>query len=123
MAGRAMIEIHHISEHEVTLTPFGELCGPRATTLIRVVIDLGFDCLDLEISLRQVPFIDAMGLSALATSMRRVRALGGAVRWRDPRPSVRWRIEYCGLGDGVGRVLASVEGGVKAESSSGGNAA
>jgi anti-anti-sigma factor len=123
MAGGAMIEIHHITEHEVRLTPFGALCGPGAMTLIRVVTDLGFGCLDLEINLGHVPFIDAMGLSALATSMRRVKALGGAVRWRDARPSVRWRIEYCGLGDRIGGVLAGVEGGVRTESSSGGNAA
>ncbi len=116
-----MIEIDHISQHEVRLTPFGELCGPGAMALIRVVTELGSGWLDLEINLRHVPFIDATGLSALATSRRRVNALGGAVHWRDPRPSVRWRIEYCGLGERIGAV-AGVEGSDRAESSSGATA-
>jgi anti-anti-sigma factor len=98
-----MIEIRHPPTQGVSLTPFGDLAGPVAATLRRVIGDLPLDGLDLTIDLSLVPYIDAFGLDVLATSRRRIRSAGGELRVHSARPAVWWRLDCCGLADQSGR--------------------
>jgi anti-anti-sigma regulatory factor len=105
-----MIEIRHVSDRAVRVTPYGELGRSGGAALLRVVSDFSIAEVEMVIDLAHVPVIDTLALRALAASVHRVKTLGGRVSVRNPRPSVRWRIDYFGLGDQPpGRMPASRE--------------
>jgi anti-anti-sigma factor len=92
-----MIEIRQVSDRAVILAPFGELAGPVAATLRRIIEDLGFDGLDIAIDLSRVPQVDAFGLGVLASSARQVRSAGNDFTVHRARPAVWRRMECSGL--------------------------
>jgi anti-anti-sigma factor len=65
--------------------------------LRHVIGDLLRPGVEITIDLSRVEFIDAVGISAIVGSVRRVRAVGGRVHICRPSPPVRWRLEVAGI--------------------------
>lgn len=92
-----MIETQAGPNASVRLMPFGDLDWLGAMSLRHVVQDALRPRLQLVIDLSRVGSIDAVGVSALVSSVRRVRAVGGEVQIASPVPRVTRRLELAGV--------------------------
>lgn len=94
---RKMIETQAGPNASVHLRPFGNLDWIGAMSLRHVVQDALRPGVQLVIDLSRVRSIDAVGVSALVGSVRRVRAVGGEVQISNPVPGVTRRLELAGV--------------------------
>jgi anti-anti-sigma factor len=92
-----MIETQRLPDASYYLRPFGELDWIGAMSLRHVMHDLVQPGVRVDIDLSEVSRIDAVGLSALVGSIRRVRAVCGEIRLSNPRLRVRRRLELAGI--------------------------
>jgi anti-anti-sigma factor len=111
-----MIETQVGPDDSILLKPFGDLDWMAAITLRHVVDDALQPGLDLVIDLGQVAHIDAVGISALVGSVRRVRAAGGEAQVSNPCAEVQHRLERAGIGAVLRRSSSPSGGGEVAES-------
>jgi anti-anti-sigma factor len=92
-----MIETQTRSDGRIVLRPFEDLDWAGSLALRHLVHDALSPGLDVVIDLREVDHVDAVGLSAIAGVIRRVRAVGGETDLCNPRPRVRRRLELAGI--------------------------
>ena len=92
-----MIETESTSDSTLICRVSGELDFDSGVTLRHLVGDLLRPGLDLVVDLGQVAFIDAVGVSALVGTVRRVRATGGSARVCNVSPRARWVLELAGV--------------------------
>jgi anti-anti-sigma factor len=92
-----MIETQVILDSSVQVKPFGNLDWMSAVTLRHVVHDLIRPGIQVDIDLSEVNAIDAVGISSVAGSIRRIRSVGGDVRISNPPPEVQRRLRLAGI--------------------------
>ena len=92
-----MIGMHACSDSRIICCPVGDLDQAIAGSLRRLVSDTVRSGVEILIDLRDVGYMDAAGVSALADCVRLVRAVGGTARVCNPSPRVRWRLELLGI--------------------------
>jgi len=92
-----MIEIQTRRNGTVRVGPVGDLDWTRATALRLVVHDVLEMQMGVELDLRDVISIDAVGISALLGSVRRIRSAGGEVRITNMKPQIRSRLQLLGM--------------------------
>ena len=92
-----MIDIRTGPGATVTLKPSGDLDSIGAVSLRHVVEDALRPRIRLVIDLEHVHHLDALGISALIGSLRRVRAVGGDLHVVNPRPAVRRALHLTGV--------------------------
>lgn len=92
-----MIQIENCQDNTTVLRLSGDLDLISSFHLRHVVYDILEPGLDLVIDLRRVRTIDAVGVSALIGSVRRVRASGGRARVTNAKPRVRWLFHTLGV--------------------------
>jgi anti-anti-sigma factor len=92
-----MIEILPLGESRIVCRPLGDLDLRSSMSLRHVVGDILRPELDLVVDLSRVAAIDAVGLSALVGTARRVRAIGGTMAIRNMCPGIAWLFELVGL--------------------------
>jgi anti-anti-sigma factor len=88
-----MIEVQSDPTMGIQLKPLSDLDWVGASSLRHVLHDVLHPGIKLVIDLSQVDFIDAVGISAVVGSIRRVRAAGGTVELCNPRPPLRRLLE------------------------------
>jgi anti-anti-sigma factor len=81
----------------IVVFPSGHLGLDRSFSLRHVIGQVLEPGLNVVIDLRHVLSVDAEGLSALAGSARRVRAVGGTACVANANPRVRWLLGLIGL--------------------------
>jgi anti-anti-sigma factor len=91
-----MLEMH-IRNDEHVCRPWGDLDWRTSVTLRQVVHDALSPGAVVVIDLGRVRYIDAVGLSAMLSSLRQARSLGARVRLCNIDPQVRWRMELVGV--------------------------
>lgn len=92
-----MIETQVLADSSIVCRPSGTLDWLAAVSLRHAVGDLLRPGIDLVINLNRVEFIDAVGISAIAGTVRRVRAVGGNTQILGASPVVRRRLELAGV--------------------------
>jgi anti-sigma B factor antagonist len=92
-----MIQIEDCEDNTTVLRLSGDLDLISSFHLRHVVYDILEPGLNLVIDLRQLRTIDAVGLSALIGSVRRVRASGGRAHVTNAKPRVRWLFQTLGV--------------------------
>ncbi len=92
-----MIEIQTCPDDSVICRLSGDLDWQAATCLRHVIHDLLRPELDVVLDLHEVAFIDAVGISALVGSLRRVRVAGGTAHISRANPRLRWILEVAGI--------------------------
>ena len=104
--GVSVIETQLGSDRSVVCKPRGALDWIGAVSLRHVIDDLTSPGVHLVIDLSDVYSVDAVGLSALVGSVRRVRAAGGSADVREASFEVRRWMELTG----VNQLLAASRG-------------
>lgn len=89
-------QVHEDSS--IVLRPRGDLDFVGATALRHAVVQSVHLGSDLLIDLGNVESIDAVGVSALVGTVRRVRALRGTTTICNVSPEVRRRMDRAGVG-------------------------
>ena len=100
-----LVELEHEPPSTVICRPTGDLEMVESFVFRHVISDLLQPGLQLEIDLRHVGRIDAVGLSALVGTVRRVRAVGGGASITNASPRVQWCLDLwtlSGYGSSVG---------------------
>jgi anti-anti-sigma factor len=92
-----VIETQLLANSGIVCRPSGSLDWIAAVSLRHVIGDLLQPGVKLTIDLSRVEFIDAVGISAIVGSVRRVRAVGGRAHVCHPSPQVRWCLELAGI--------------------------
>jgi anti-anti-sigma factor len=92
-----MIEIENSSASTITCRPWGDLDLAASIHFRHVIAGVVRPRVDLVIDLGHVGSIDAVGVSALVGTVRRVRAFGGAVSIRNANARVRWLLGLLGV--------------------------
>lgn len=92
-----MIETQVIADSSVQLKPFGDLDWMSAVTLRHVVHDLLRPGIQVVIDMSEVNTIDAVGISSVVGSIRRIRSVGGDVRIANPPREVQRRLRLVGI--------------------------
>lgn len=95
-------DVRRASDVSVVCRPTGGLDWTGAVALRHYLHGVLRPGMDLHIDLGDLDFVDAVGISALVGSVRRVRALGGRAQIRNPRPEVRRRLQILGVYDLLG---------------------
>jgi anti-anti-sigma regulatory factor len=67
-----------------------------STELRHVIGDLLVPGVNVVIDLRHVSYAEAIGLSALVGSVRRLRSVGGTTSIRNANPRLRWHLGLVG---------------------------
>ena len=93
-----MIEIEHQHDSTVLCRPSGDLDLPGSLTLRHVLADILRPGLKVVIDLRHVRVVDAVGVSALVGTGRRVRSVGGTARIINTNPRLRCLLRSVGAG-------------------------
>jgi anti-anti-sigma factor len=88
-----VIETQVLADSSTVCRPSGSLDWTAAVSLRHAIGDLLRPGVDVVIDLSRVEFIDAVGISAIVGSVRRVRAAGGQARICGASPPVRRRLE------------------------------
>lgn len=94
-----MIHTHVRSDMSVLLAPCGQLDWIRAISLRHAVAAWLRPGLDVVVDLAGIDTLDAVGISALVGSYRRVRAAGGTARITNASEEVRRHLELAGVSD------------------------
>jgi anti-anti-sigma factor len=97
LAEGPVVETHVGAESSIVCRPCGGLDWIGAVALRHAVHDSLRPGVDVIIDLSRVDFIDAVGLSALVGSVRRVRAVGGEAQICNATAQVRQRMELVGV--------------------------
>lgn len=92
-----MIETHLLADSGIVCRPSGSLDWIAAVSLRHAVGHSIQPGVDVIVDLSRVEFIDAVGISALVGTVRRVRALGGQANICGASPEVRRRLELAGV--------------------------
>ena len=92
-----MIEVRLGPGPSIVCRPCGELDWANAVSLRRFISGALRPGTEVVIDLGDIGRIDAVGLSALVGSVRRVRASGGKARVSNPRPQVQRRMQLVGV--------------------------
>ena len=92
-----MIQIENSQDSTTIVRLSGDLDLVSSFQLRHVVCDILEPGLHLVIDLRRVASIEAVGVSALIGSVRRVRAAGGDVQVANATPRVRWLFQIFGI--------------------------
>jgi anti-anti-sigma factor len=92
-----VIETQMLAGSSIVCRPSGSLDWIAAVSLRHAIGDLLRPGVEVIIDLSRVEFIDAVGISAIAGSVRRVRAVGGQTELRGVSPVVRRRLELAGV--------------------------
>jgi anti-anti-sigma factor len=93
----SVIETRVLGDLSIVCRPSGGLGWIAAVSLRHAIGDLLRPGVEVVIDLRRVDFIDAVGISALVGSVRRVRAVGGQAEIRGGSSQVRRRMELAGI--------------------------
>ena len=91
------VETHVREDSTIVCRPPGGLDWIGAVSLRHVIHDSVRPGVHVIIDLSRVDFIDAVGMSALVGSVRRVRAFGGDAQICNPSSYVRRRLESVGV--------------------------
>jgi anti-anti-sigma factor len=91
-----MIEIHTCTASTV-VCPTGDLDPASSLHLRHLIADLAEPEINLIIDLCHVSFVDAVALSALVGSVRRVRSVGGTAVVHNANRRVRWLLGLTGV--------------------------
>jgi anti-anti-sigma factor len=97
LAKEALVETHVGADSSIVCRPSGGLDWIGAVSLRHAIHDSLRPGVDIIIDLSRVDFIDAVGMSALVGSVRRIRAVGGEAQICNATSQVRQRIEQLGL--------------------------
>ncbi|MGP8205705.1 MAG: STAS domain-containing protein [Acidimicrobiales bacterium] len=92
-----MIDTYVGSDFSIVCRPTGCLDWTGAAALRHAVHNVLCPEINLHIDLRHLNFVDAVGMSALVGSVRRVRAVGGKARIQNASPAVRRRLQIVGV--------------------------
>jgi anti-anti-sigma factor len=92
-----VIETYHEPGSSIVCKPWRRLDWVAATCLRHVINDSLRPGIELVIDLSHVDWVDAVGMSALLGSIRRVRASGSRVLVCNIQPAVRRRLEVAGI--------------------------
>jgi anti-anti-sigma factor len=92
-----VVETHVRADSSIVCRPSGGLDWIGAVSLRHAIHDSLRPGVDIIIDLSRVDFIDAVGMSALVGSVRRVRAVGGEAHIRNATSHVRRRMELVGV--------------------------
>jgi anti-anti-sigma factor len=92
-----VIETQLLAGSSIVCRPSGSLDWIAAVSLRHVIGDLLRPGVAVIIDLSRVEFIDAVGISAIVGSVRRVRAGGGRAEVCGASPQVRRRLELAGV--------------------------
>ncbi len=93
-----MIETRIRQDDTVVCKPRVDLDWRTSVSLRHAVHDALRPGVRVLIDLSRVSYIDAVGLSAIAATLRRARAVGALVRVYNIQPPVRRRMELVGVG-------------------------
>jgi anti-anti-sigma factor len=91
------VDTHVRADSSIVCSPSGGLDWIGAISLRHAIHDSLRPGVDIIIDLSRVDFIDAVGMSALVGSVRRVRAVGGEARIDNATSRVRQRMELVGV--------------------------
>jgi anti-sigma B factor antagonist len=91
------IEILTDPDASVLCKPLGDLDWVSAVSLRHAIHDAVRPGAEIVIDLSRVSLIDAVGLSAIAGSIRRAQAVGATVVVRNPLPRVSRLMELVGV--------------------------
>ena len=97
LAGEPVVETHVGADSRIVCRPSGGLDWIGAVSLRHALHDSLRPGVDIIIDLSRVDFIDAVGMSALVGSVRRVRAVGGEAQICNFTSRVRHRMELVGV--------------------------
>jgi len=97
LAGEPVVETHVGADSSIVCRPSGGLDWIGAVSLRHAIHDSLRPGVDIIIDLSRVDFIDAVGMSALVGSVRRVRAVGGEAQICNVTSRVRHRMELVGV--------------------------
>ncbi len=92
-----MIETQVLADSTIVCRPAGSLDWIAAVSLRHALGGLLRPGVEVIIDLSRVEFIDAVGISAIVGSVRRVRAVGGQAQMCGASPQVRRRLELAGV--------------------------
>ena len=92
-----MTELQIGTGSSVTCRPLGDLDLVSAVSLRHLIGEVLRPGLEVVIDLQNVSLIDAVGLSALVGSVRRVRAVGGRARICNTQPRVQSLFRLVGV--------------------------
>jgi stage II sporulation protein AA (anti-sigma F factor antagonist) len=92
-----VIETYVDPGSSIVCKPWGRLDWVGATCLRHVINDSLRPGIEVIIDLSHVDWVDAVGMSALLGSVRRVRAIGSRVLVCNIHPAVRRRLELVGI--------------------------
>jgi anti-sigma B factor antagonist len=92
-----VIETQVLADSSILCRPSGSLDWMAAVSLRHAIGGLLRPGVEVIIDLSQVEFIDAVGISAIVGSVRRVRAVGGHAQICGASPKVRRRLELVGV--------------------------
>jgi anti-anti-sigma factor len=92
-----VIETRVLADSSLVCRPSGSVDWIAAVALRHAIGDSLRPGVDVVIDLSRVEFIDAVGISAVAGSVRRVRAVGGQARICGASPEVCRRLELAGV--------------------------
>ena len=98
--GDVMTELHIGKGSSVTCRPSGDLDLVSAVSMRHLIGEVLRPGLEVVFDLQNVSFIDAVGLSPLVGSVRRVRAVGGRARISNAQPRVQSLFRLIGV-DGL----------------------
>jgi anti-anti-sigma factor len=97
LAEEPLVETHVGADSSIVCRPSGGLDWIRAVSLRHAIHDSLRPGIDIIIDLSRVDFIDAVGMSALVGSVRRVRAVGGEAQICNVTLRVRQHMELVGV--------------------------
>jgi len=92
-----VIETQVLADSSIVCRPSGSLDWIAAVSLRHAIGDSLRPGVGVVIDLSRVEFIDAVGVSAIVGTVRRVRAVGGQARICGASPRVRRRLELAGV--------------------------
>ena len=97
LAAEPVVDTHVGADSSIVCRPSGGLDWIGAVSLRHAIHDSLRPGVDIIIDLSRVDFIDAVGMSALVGSVRRVRAVGGEAQICNVTSRVRHRMELVGV--------------------------
>jgi anti-anti-sigma factor len=92
-----VIETELLADFSIVCRPSGSLDWIAAMSLRHIIGDSLRPGVKVVIDLSRVDFIDAVGISAIVGSVRRVRAVGGQAEICSASGEVRRRMELAGV--------------------------
>ena len=92
-----MIETQLLADSTIVCRPSGSLDWIAAVSLRHVIADWLRPGVEIVIDLSRVDFIDAVGISAIVGSVRRVRAVGGRAQICGASGQVQRSMELVGV--------------------------